>query len=356
MRPDLRLLRIFGCRIFALPPGDRPSKLDVHARQGVFLGFKDTFRHAYYYDFDTGQVKIARHVAFDESSSFHYEEPPYMQHLRKAGASPSDLTAAEPDGISLPDEDVFGIHFSPFNELETADLPFRPSDEFPLGFAFAPCSKFLRAFAHNFTVDERIGKYTPSAFRQAFQGGYILQIDGHDVFSVDDVAKVITHLQSLDEPPSHVSVTFARDFKGSLKDTRGTPLHLRALDLRRLAALHAVAGEDISPDETTAARRERIRALASASSPGYTPADPDDLILWSADDAMLMHRLQNAHMTEEERQLKSFSRKNLMKLSNWDQWQAADDAQLDAHFDSGTIGKAVPRPHKDTFGRAFHIL
>ena len=356
LRPDLRLLRIFGCRIFALPPGDRPSKLDVHARQGVFLGFKDTFRHAYYYDFDTGQVKVARHVAFDESSGFHYEEPPYVQHLRKAGVTPSDLQAEEPAGISLADEDVFGVHFSPFNEIETVELPFHPSAEFPLGFEVAPCRKFLRAFAHNFTVDERIGEYTPHAFRKAFHGGYILRVAGHDVFSPEDVAHVVANLQSLDEPPSHVSVTFARDLQGSLKETRGTPLHLRALDLRRLAALHAVAGEGISPDEPTATRRERIRTLASASSPGYTPADPDDLVLWSADDIMVMQRLQNDHMTDEERQLKSFSRKNLMKLSNWDQWQAADDKQLDAHFDSGTIGKAVPRPRKDTFGRAFHIL
>ena len=30
--------------------------------------------------------------------------------------------------------------------------------------------------------------------------------------------------------------------------------------------------------------------------------------------------------------------------SHWEEWQRADFKQLDAHFDSGTIGKAVPRP------------
>ena len=37
----------------------------------------------------------------------------------------------------------------------------------------------------------------------------------------------------------------------------------------------------------------------------------------------------------------------MLKLSNWPEWQAADDKQLDSHFDSGTIEKAVPRPKKD---------
>ena len=58
-RPNFKLLRIWGCRVYALPPGDCPPKLDVHARQGVFLGYKDTFHHALYYNFDSHQVKTS---------------------------------------------------------------------------------------------------------------------------------------------------------------------------------------------------------------------------------------------------------------------------------------------------------
>lgn len=60
-----------------------------------------------------------------------------------------------------------------------------------------------------------------------------------------------------------------------------------------------------------------------------------------------MRKLTNDHMTPEEKALPSFSRKNLMTLPNWPEWQAADDLQLDTHFKSGTIGKAVPRPRRD---------
>ena len=75
-RPDFRFLRVFGCRLYALPPCERSAKLDVHARQGVFLGFRNTFRHAYYYDFDTNTVKHTRHVAFDETQGFYKDPPP----------------------------------------------------------------------------------------------------------------------------------------------------------------------------------------------------------------------------------------------------------------------------------------
>jgi hypothetical protein len=57
-----------------------------------------------------------------------------------------------------------------------------------------------------------------------------------------------------------------------------------------------------------------------------------------------MRKLVNDHMMDEERALPLFTRKNLMKLPNWPEWNAADRKQLDTHFDSGTIGEAVPHP------------
>ena len=57
-----------------------------------------------------------------------------------------------------------------------------------------------------------------------------------------------------------------------------------------------------------------------------------------------MRRLQNEHMTEQEKALPSFTRKNLMTLDNWLEWRDADDKQLDAHYAAGAIGKAVLRP------------
>ena len=47
-----------------------------------------------------------------------------------------------------------------------------------------------------------------------------------------------------------------------------------------------------------------------------------------------------------------------MKLPNWEDWRAADHKQLDAHYDAGTIGKAVARPPKlpDTPSQVFRLV
>jgi hypothetical protein len=49
-------------------------------------------------------------------------------------------------------------------------------------------------------------------------------------------------------------------------------------------------------------------------------------------------------MTPEERLLSKFTCRNLQKLPNWSGWDAAFNAQLDAHCEAGTIGRPVPRP------------
>jgi hypothetical protein len=40
--PDISCLRVFGCEVFIRPPGRRPSKLDIHAIHGRFLGCTST--------------------------------------------------------------------------------------------------------------------------------------------------------------------------------------------------------------------------------------------------------------------------------------------------------------------------
>jgi hypothetical protein len=54
--------------------------------------------------------------------------------------------------------------------------------------------------------------------------------------------------------------------------------------------------------------------------------------------ALVIQRLQTEGMTAEEHLLSKFSRRNLQKLSNWANWDASFDAQLDAHCQAGTIG------------------
>ena len=81
-RPNLSLLRVFGCRIYALPTESRDANVDVHARPGIFLGYKKSMRHAYYEDLETGKIKTARHIAFDEGMNDVKTPPPFARFLK----------------------------------------------------------------------------------------------------------------------------------------------------------------------------------------------------------------------------------------------------------------------------------
>jgi hypothetical protein len=60
-------------------------------------------------------------------------------------------------------------------------------------------------------------------------------------------------------------------------------------------------------------------------------------------------------MTPEEHKLKCFTRHNLQKLPNWEQWDEAFDAQLGAHCLTGAFELPIPRP-KPVNGHPSNIL
>ena len=111
-------------------------------------------------------------------------------------------------------------------------------------------------------------------------------------------------------------------------DDRPSPLHLRLTDLRRVTALLSVDGSD--PEGKPMTTADYNRQLQEVSD------DMSDMEL-----LQLIHRLQTDGMTEEERLLSKFTRYRLKKLSNWDDWDLAFDAQLDAHNQSGCLGTPI---------------
>ena len=69
-RPNLKLLRTFGCRVWVMPArpnGRRPEKITPDARKGIFLGYSRTMKNILYYDLASELVKTAQHVVFDEA-------------------------------------------------------------------------------------------------------------------------------------------------------------------------------------------------------------------------------------------------------------------------------------------------
>ena len=190
-RVNVSLLRIFGCRIYALPSSDRDAKLDVHARPGIFLGYKKSMRNAYYVDLETGVVKTARHIAFDEGMIDSKNPPPFVQYLR------GDL---DKDQLHLDDAtSSMQVSLSPFNEVDVVDCRFRPSAAHPLGFQVGHCPKYLRAYATAF--NQPFGPHDAAAANRRYLGGYILKVGQHFTFSPDDVQEAIRLYASLDKLP-----------------------------------------------------------------------------------------------------------------------------------------------------------
>ena len=334
-RFNMSRFRVFGCRLYALPTKNRDLKLDVHARTGIFLGYRKSLGNALYIDNATGKVKTARHVAFDEGMSDSPAPPPYVQYLRNP--------EVPMDTLDLDNEPSIDVSLSPFAHVSDVSCVFRPQDEHSLGVQFGTCPRFRRAFVTDFT--RNFGPHSVDAARRKFLGGYITKIGDFPVFSTNDVTRVLHDYAHQPTPPATLVVRISRDLRSELADNRPPALQLRPVDIRRIAAMNLVAGEGINLSHQE--KRARLREFAKTNVLAGTPSDPDDLAEFSAPQLAEMRKLANDHMTDEERALPSFTRKRLMTLSNWPEWQAADDKQLDAHFDSGTIGKAVPRPPKD---------
>ena len=232
-RFNMSRFRIFGCRAFALPTMKRDLKLDVHARSGIFLGFRKSLGVALYLDLATNKVKSSRHVAFDEGMSDMSDPPPFVKFLN----DPSSHL----DWLDLTKEPTLDVSLSPFSQVSDVTCAFRPQDEFSLGVRFDTCPRFRRAFAVDFT--RPFGPHAITTARRKFLGGYITRIGDHPVFTKDDIHRVLHEYAQMATPPATLVVRVSRDLRSELADTRPPSLHLRPVDIRRVAALNLVAGE-----------------------------------------------------------------------------------------------------------------
>ena len=205
------------------------------------------------------------------------------------------------------------------------------------------------------SIDGPLDGLDASRAAKRYQGAFILQVGNIPTFSCQDVIDAINHYANLPVPPRELVVRLGTDLRSDLIDDRPPLLHMRPVDIRRVAAILSFVGEGEHSSSSSSSSffphlhlRQLVRDMAATPPLDFTPPDPDDLVYPTTDEECIeIRRLQNKHMTDEEKALPSFTWKNLIRLSNWQEWRDADDKQLDAHFDAGTIGMAVPRPKHD---------
>jgi hypothetical protein len=275
-----------------------------------------------YYDTITETVKTAQHVAFDESMNDLDIKPPNARLLD--AIRHGDTEALLEYDVPVPDLDVSP---RPFTDIQTFTMKLDADSDLPLGMDFATCPRLMRAYVRSFSnlpVGVRMKR-----FRSRFVGAYIVSVDGCPVFSIDDIHDVISKFGSSDAAPATVHVELAMERKAD-HSSRLTPLHLRMHDLQHVCALQSVAGEGMTYDE--------YRSVLEEFASDLTPMEM----------TMVMNRLQANGMTDEEQQLKHFTRSKLMKLQNWKVWDDAFDEQLDNHATSGALGTPIRR--RDAIG------
>ncbi|KAG6578280.1 Copia protein [Phytophthora cinnamomi] len=66
-KPNVKHMRIFGCKAYVLTPKEKRLKWDPKAREGIFMGYEERSKAYRVYDIEAGQVVISRDVTFDES-------------------------------------------------------------------------------------------------------------------------------------------------------------------------------------------------------------------------------------------------------------------------------------------------
>jgi len=335
-RPDLRLLRVFGCRVYVLPPkAHRSAAILSDARTGIFLGYTKTMRNILYYDTDSGLVKTAQHVAFDEAMNDMVDKPPNARLLD--GLKTGDQTIYDAQ-IDVPDLETSANIFTA--EPQTITVSYEADALSPLGLDFDKCNRLHRAYlsaVHRTPLTLPPGQRRGlKSFRNSFLHSYVLSINDERVFDPTDVDKVLARLAALPSPPTEISVVLVPE-RDSRDSSKSPPLHLRLHDLRRICALQSVSGEGISSSECQA----RIAAQMSDMS--------------NSEMMEVIHSLKNEEMTDEEQKLTSFTRRKLKQLSNWPLWDAAFDSQLEGHYVDKTYGLPVPRP-KSVNGKKPNIL
>ena len=173
------------------PIESRDAKVDVHACPGIFLGYKKSMHHAYYEDHETGKIKTARHVAFDEGMNDMKTPLPCIRFLKGELA---------PHAIHLNDATHnMQVSLSPFNNVDTVECNFCPMTTQPLGFQVEHCPRFKQAYVSAFNCS--FGSLDAHSSNHCYLGGYILKVGKHFTFSPDNVQAAISSHSHLASPP-----------------------------------------------------------------------------------------------------------------------------------------------------------
>ena len=324
---DFSDFRTFGCRVWVRPPGRRPVKLRPNSRKGIFLGFlPNTTKNVLWFDPETSNTKIAKHVRFDEGmNDLPFDEiPPNVLHLQR-------VRQGEPFPAESDESTVAQFEFTqnPFAHTISKTIKATQRDS-TFGMELDSDILYNRAYVSDIkgkSDTERVFSSAKAA-RNKIKGAYIVTIDGERVFTTADAKRVLRRLY--DEQVDEFEIVFAPEKRLSATEVR------KALTEHDIFQPNAPEEEHVA--QLTAAD---IRSIAAIRHPD---TDFDSPSLTTDELHVMIQAMRSEAVTPEEQSIGRFTRRKLQKLATWPEWRAAEHKQLD-HFHSLMMyGAPVPRP------------
>jgi hypothetical protein len=330
-KPDLSRLRVFGCDVYIRPPGRRPSKLDIHAVRGRFLGYTSTLKQIYYLECNTSKIKVAANVRFDEGmSSVPLDQlPPYVRQLRRALGQSTIVPPMSDEYISSPDDidilasnTLFPVTFTHEFTVKATDVT---NENDTLGFVLKDDSRLNRCY-----IADIIPRSTASTYprwRLRLIGCFVLYI-GDDIISNKQSADAALsrHLvdASTSSHPYKVSIIFASD-KALLRsdDTYGDPSPIQLDQICHISSV-IETGEEI-----------KYQARIDMDWIKYF----DDLVNSTPKGIPSGEEIIGKVSTSQ------FTRRQLQTRDDFDKWLDAEFKQLDRHDADRMFGEPCPRPY-----------
>ena len=294
-RVTLQGLRTFGCRVYVKLPGKRPAKLDTNHRIGIFVGYANTMRNIFWYDTETNRVKIATHYRFDEGSTDLAQPTPNIQIIRRQEDDNVDLAI---DDDPLPEVNIH-VEPSPFREISTITIPIN-CDLPTFGLELQECHIRHRAYISGIAPNS--SAHAVRNFARKYVGSFIIEIDGHPIFDLNDASQALQQIFDADDVPSF-QITLAPDRYIPVRDRRE---HL-SLDINQVRHITTLRQLQL-PDDQCITNDDIIHYIRSVvdSSKIAIPMSHDELDL-------------NGRYT----------RRRLKTLTTWRLWKQSEAAQLD---------------------------
>ena len=299
--PNLSKLRTFGCRVHVRPTTARYGKMVPNSRLGIFLGYSRSLKVLYYYDLESSKVKTATHARFDEGMNDLVDNvPPNVQLLRQFnnnGTVQPDIVDISPLNLSVSDD--------PFDRLDALTLAI-VCDHPTLGFDISECHIRKRGYVSD--ILPKTSAHRIKNARRRYIGAFVVSINDIPTFTAASTIAILRNIASSDE--KDFRIVFAPDRYIPVTERRNdSPLHLSVDQLR---TINVIQSNYTDTDEPAPIMNE------DASFADVCPA----LVVRSLN--------TTTHGTSAEQSLGSFTRRKLMHLPNWINWQESEFKQLDS--------------------------